>query len=48
MIQTDRKPYVSPYVQELGALKDITKNSGDQPSSDSQGGRDGTAYKPGS
>lgn len=47
MTNTDRKPYVSPSVQELGALKDITEQGG-RPDADTDGGLDGTAYKPGS
>ncbi|MDR5906854.1 hypothetical protein [Franzmannia qiaohouensis] len=47
MTQMDRKPYASPSVQELGALKDITE-SGGLPLADTPGGSDGTANKPGS
>ncbi|WP_176475872.1 hypothetical protein [Halomonas salipaludis] len=47
MNQMDRKPYASPSVQELGALKDITE-AGGRPDADTAGGEDGTAFKPGS
>nr|WP_163503639.1 hypothetical protein [Halomonas socia] len=47
MTQMDRKPYASPSVQELGALKDITEGGG-MPNADVPGGQDGTANKPGS
>lgn len=47
MSQTDRKPYTSPSLQELGALQDITKG-GSQPQAEAAGGRDGTAFQPGS
>ncbi len=43
MLQTDRKPYEAPMLQELGAMKDITEN-GNVVSSDAMNGRDGTAY----
>lgn len=47
MKNTDLKTYVSPSIQELGALKDITEQ-GDRPDADRDGGLDGTAFKPGS
>lgn len=47
MTNMDRKPYVSPSLQELGALKDITEEGG-RPDADTEGGQDGSAFKPGS
>lgn len=47
MEQTDRKPYASPFLQELGALKDITEG-GNQPSAENHNGRDSSAFVPGS
>jgi len=47
MTPIDRKPYTSPSVQELGALKDITE-SGERPDADTPQGEDNTAFKPGS
>lgn len=47
MTNMDRKPYVTPSIQELGALKDITEQ-GERPDADRDGGLDGTAFKPGS
>lgn len=47
MQQIDRKPYASPSLMELGALKDITEQ-GNVPNADLPGGLDDTAHKPGS
>ena len=47
MLQTDRKSYEAPTLQELGVMKDITEQ-GNVPNADSPNGLDGTAYVPGS
>lgn len=47
MLQTDRKAYEAPTLQELGAMQDITENS-NMANADTVNGRDGTAYPPGS
>lgn len=47
MLQTDRKSYEAPTLQELGAMNDITEN-GNVTNADTLNGRDGTAYPPGS
>ncbi len=46
MLQTDRKSYQAPVLQELGAMSDITEQ-GNVPNSDSLNGKDGTAFPPG-
>lgn len=43
MLHTERKAYETPTLQELGDMKDITEN-GNQISSDTIQGRDGTAF----
>ena len=47
MLQTDRKSYEAPMLQELGAMKDITEQ-GNVPNADQVNGKDGTAFPPGS
>ncbi|MGY2464143.1 hypothetical protein [Vreelandella sulfidaeris] len=47
MLQTDRKSYEAPTLQELGVMKDITEQ-GNVPNADSPNGLDGTAFVPGS
>ncbi|MFB9868664.1 hypothetical protein [Vreelandella sulfidaeris] len=47
MLQTERKSYEAPTLQELGAMNDITE-AGGLPNSDTVNGRDGTAFAPGS
>lgn len=47
MIQTDRKAYEVPMLQELGGMKDITEN-GSVTNADTFQGQDGTANIPGS
>ncbi|MCH4811955.1 hypothetical protein [Vreelandella neptunia] len=47
MLNTERKTYEAPMLQELGAMKDITE-AGDQPNADQMGGRNNTAWAPGS
>ena len=47
MLQTDRKSYEAPMLQELGAMKDITEQ-GNVANADQINGRDGSAFLPGS
>lgn len=47
MLQTDRKSYEAPTLQELGVMKDITEQ-GNVPNADQQNGLDGSAFAPGS
>lgn len=47
MLQTDRRSYEAPTLQELGAMKDITE-AGNQPFSDTSNGKDGSAFEVGS
>lgn len=47
MLNTERKIYEAPMLQELGVMKDITE-AGDRPNTDTMNGRDGTAFPPGS
>nr|WP_298967723.1 hypothetical protein [uncultured Halomonas sp.] len=47
MLNTERKTYEAPMLQELGAMKDITE-TGDRPNTDTLNGRDGNAFAPGS
>tara|TARA_R110002012_G_scaffold58641_5_gene152139 strand:+ start:2478 stop:2624 length:147 start_codon:yes stop_codon:yes gene_type:complete len=43
MLQTERKSYEAPALQELGAMNDITE-AGRESNSDTLGGLDGTAF----